>query len=165
MQVPKRKPGKYAHEKPDPYMSQAKYDSLQAELERIQKRLPHMRKEVGRLAEMGDFSENAAYQMAKGKLRGANHRVLVLEDTLKYAKIIDKQGEQDVVALGCTVTFQMNGHEKTFTILGSSEADPTKNIISQHSPLGASLLGAKVGDVVTVRIGDNDVSCKILKIT
>lgn len=117
-----------------------------------------------RLAEMGDLSENAAYQIAKGRLRGINDNITKLENLLNQAVIIAPKEDSDKIEIGNIVTVDIDGMKKTFTILGSSETDPLRGIISHHSPLGAALMGHKIGDTVTVQIGTKRMSGKILSI-
>jgi len=62
MRTPQRKPGKYIHIKPDPHITEEKFIELKNKLEKMKKRHPGLASEVKRLAEMGDFSENAAYR-------------------------------------------------------------------------------------------------------
>lgn len=164
MRVPYRKPGIYAYRKPDPQMTQKKLDELNNKLDRLKKSQPEAIREVKRLAEMGDFSENHAYQMAKGRLRGINQGILELTEQIKSAEIIEPGGNKDTVQLGCTVCFEMNGKQQTYLILGSTETAPQKNIISHNSPLGSALIGKRAGDKVMVKIGDKDVRCKIIRI-
>ncbi|MBI2099075.1 GreA/GreB family elongation factor [Candidatus Uhrbacteria bacterium] len=163
MQVPKRKPGKFAHLKADQNITEEKFEELKAELERLKKfSLPAAAEEVATLAQMGDFSENAAYQMAKGRLRGINQRILELEDRIKYAVIIKPSKNAQTVGLGHKVTIESGGESKTYLILGSAETDPLKGIISQNSPLGSALMGRKLGD--KIKIPPKGVEWKILKI-
>jgi len=164
MQVPIRKPGKYTHEKPDPHLTEDKFNELRNKLERL-KKISHPRaaEEVRRLAEMGDFSDNAAYSMAKGRLRGINQRILDLEDHLKGAVII-KRNNADIVRLGNEVSVEVNGKQKTFLILGSSETDPNKGIISHNSPIGKALMGCKTGEMVKIKTKTGIAEYKILKI-
>lgn len=150
MRLPYRKPGKYSQIKKDPHITQQRYDKLQADLAHLQKKHPSAAAEVSRLAEMGDFSENAAYQLAKGRLRGINNAILKIEAELKNAIII-QGGDGETVVIGSTVTVELNGKEKTYTILGSSEVDPANGIISHLSPVGKELIGKKVGDEIKVR--------------
>lgn len=150
MQTPKRKPGKYQQMPQDHTMTQQKYDHIEADLEHMYARRPKMAQEVSRLAENGDFSENAEYQLAKGKLRGLNNRILILENQLRQANVIQTPTGTDRVQLGSTVTVEMDGKEKAYTVLGASEADPSKGIISHESPLGSALMDKSVGDEVSV---------------
>ena len=121
-------------------------------------------KEVATLAEMGDLSENAAYQIAKGKLRGINQLMLDLENQIKKAIIIQPRRNNASVRLGSSVTILRNEKEKTYLILGSSEVDPIKNIISHNSPLGELLIGRRVGEIVDLPIHNKLVKITILKI-
>ncbi len=128
-----------------------KYDELKDRLEYWKKiKRPKEAMEVKRLAEMGDFSENAGYQLAKGRLRGLNQRIDDLENFLNKAEIIEKNNNS-IISVGNTVTLiNEDNKEKIYTILGSVESDPFKNIISSTSPLGKALLGKKNNDQIEV---------------
>ncbi len=165
MQLPYRKPGKYGQEKLDPFMTEAKHAELTHDLDQLYKIQPTAAAEVARLAELGDFSENAEYQLAKGRLRGINQRILVLENQLKHAVLIRPKKHGSTVGLGDTVTVEVNHKQKTYQILGSSETDPEKGIISHNSPIGEALIGATVGDTVTIQRGDTSITYTILAIT
>lgn len=163
MQVPYRKPGKYAQIKQDNLMTEAKFLELQNKLERLKKSQPEAARDVARLAEMGDFSENVEYQLAKGRLRGINQNILKLEYDILHAEII-RPSKSDRVEIGSTVTLDSEKGTNTYQILGSSETNPAKGVISHTSPIGAAMLGHKVGDMVTVKIGVKDVAYRIVKI-
>ena len=152
MQLPYRKPDKYTHIPNDPVMSGHKFAELKDELEILKKKKPHAAQEVARLAELGDFSENVEYQQAKGRLRGILNAITKIEFQLNQAEIIEPNASGTVV-VGSTVTVEVDGKEKTYTILGSSETDPTKHIISYTSPLGSVLLGKHVGETFEEEIG------------
>ena len=125
MRTPIRKPGKYTGLKPDPNLTLAKYHELRAKLDRLKNiSQPRAIKEVKRLALDGDFSENAAYSMAKGRLRGINRGITDIEDHLKRAIIINTKAGKDRIALGTRATIEANGRQKTYHILGSSETNP-----------------------------------------
>ena len=163
MQLPYRKPSKFTHIKPDPNITKAKFKEFQDKLERLKTgSQPRAAAEVRRLAEMGDFSENAAYQIAKGKLRGINQRIMELQYMLEHADIIEGGSPEGRVELGSIVTVDIIGKQKIYQILGSAETDPATGIISHNSPLGQALLGKKVGDLVTVRLPDKTVEYKII---
>ena len=150
MQLPKRKPGKYTNVPLDPIMTGHKFRELQDELASLKKRQPTATQEVARLAELGDFSENVEYQQAKRRLRGILNAITRIEFQLNQAEVIEPS-TTDVVQVGSTVTVDSGGKEKTYTILGSSEPDPARGIVSYTSPIGIALLGKKVGDVVPFR--------------
>jgi transcription elongation factor GreA len=164
MRVPIRKPGKYTHAKPDPNITEEKYKEMKAQLDRLKARRPSLIVEVKRLALDGDFSENAAYQIAKGKLRGLNQKMLEIEDHLKRAMIIKPPLNKDYVRLGHRVTVEVSGKKKEFFILGSSETNPENGVISNNSPLGIALIGRKAGEIVKVKLENKEVEYKIIKI-
>ena len=99
----------------------------------------------------GDLSENAEYSAAKelqGKLQG---EIDEIENLLRYAEIVDEsQMDHDSVSFGSSVKVydEEFDEEIVYTIVGSSEADPMNNRISNESPVGAALIGAKPGDRV-----------------
>lgn len=164
MRVPIRKPGKYTHHKLDFHITHKKLDEIKNKIDELKKvSRPEAVREVQRLAEMGDFSENAAYQMAKGRLRGINRKIEELENYADHAVVIRPDTHTDTVQLGSTVTVEIRGTRKTYTILGSLETDPHQGIISSSSPMGSALMGRKAGDVISFKIGNENVICKIVK--
>lgn len=166
MQVPIRKKETYIKPKPDPYLTEAKFKELQNKLEKLKTYTrPRAAEEVKRLAEMGDFSENVGYQVAKGRLRGLNQKILEIEDHLKNAIIFRPNKNTQVIQLGHQVTIESNGQQKIYTILGSSETDPTAGVISHNSPIGAALLGHQVGEIISIRLADKEKQFKIIKIS
>jgi transcription elongation factor GreA len=165
MQVPTRRADKLPKTKSDPHITAAKYLELKDKLERLTKiSRPRASEEVKRLALMGDFSENAGYQLAKSRLRGINYRILDIEDLLKRAEIIEPQKNSDHIQLGNSVAVEVNGKIKEYIILGSNETNPGTGIISHNSPLGSALIGKRIGDTVKVQLADKTVEYKIIAI-
>ncbi len=165
MQIPYRKPGKYTNLVQDPHITEARVVEIEKKLERLKKMVkPKLMEEVALLAQGGDFSENAGYQAAKGRLRSVNQKILNYEGELRRAIIIKPQQQTDSVGLGHTVTIDDGKKQKTYRILGSMESDPQKGIISQNSPLGEKLLGKSVGDVIKIKTENNEIEYKIVKI-
>lgn len=164
MQIPKRKAGKYSRQQSDTHMTAAKRDELAAELDRLKTvSRPRAIAETKRLGELGDFSENAEYQLAKGRLRGMNARIDELERLISSAVVIEPQiGKR--VAIGSTVQVEIKGARHAYTILGSAEADPSQGVISRSSPLGEALLGHQAGDCFSVRLGRDDVEITIASV-
>lgn len=157
-----RKSEKQSQLPTDPMITEAKFLELKEKLEYLKnKARPQTAAEVARLAEMGDFSENYAYQAAKGRLRGINNNILKLEHQLNRAVII-KPKSSDRVSVGHTVVVECEGKEKTYQILGSSETDPTRGIISQNSPIGSALLNKKIGETIKIRLANKEVEYKIV---
>ncbi len=163
MRVPTRR-GEKRPEPKDPYLTPGKYRELSLKLERMRNSRPGLAEEVKRLAEMGDFSENAGYQLAKGRLRGLNQRILDLENQLKVAVIIQAEEGTGKVQVGSRVILERDGKEKEYTILGSTESDPGRGIISHLSPLGAALMGRELNEIVEVQAASGKKIYKIISI-
>lgn len=161
MRIPYRKPGKFSQLRPDPMITEKKLLELQDKLARLKNTRPQAAAEVARLAELGDFSENAEYQMAKGRLRGINNSILNLEHQINQAQIIQPQ-QTDTIQLGSRVTVESKAGQKTYQILGSAETDPKKGIISHNSPIGSGLIGHRVGDLVTIKLENKEILYKII---
>ena len=166
MRTPTRKPGKYTGVKPNANITHKKCLELKAKLGKLTaySRVRAI-KDVKRLALDGDFSENHAYSMAKGRLRGINRRIDEIEDQLKRAMIINPRKNTETVCLGHFVTIEAGSKTKIYQILGSLETNPEKNIISHLSPLGSALMGSKRGDTISLKIRGNIKEYKILKIS
>jgi len=133
------------------YLTPEGLKNIEAELEDLKK---HRRPEaIGRLEAakaLGDLSENAEYHEAKDELSFVAGRIRELEDTLNNMVMIEETKKGDTVEVGSTIKVESNGKEKTYQIVGSSEADPAGGRISNESPLGAAFLGKKKGDLVPV---------------
>ena len=105
--------------------------------------------------EFGDISENAEYDHAKNEQAMLEARIAQLEDKLRSASVIDeKQIDAGVVSVGTKVRVkdQKSGQSVLYQIVGSAEAEPSQNKLSNESPVGSALLGHKRGDVVTVAV-------------
>ncbi len=166
MQIPKRKSENRRLVPVDTFITQEKYDELVAKLNKMKKIThPKLAEEVKRLAQFGDFSENAEYQIAKGKLRGLNQKILETEFQINHAQVIKPADDVAKVGLGHFVTVDGLGGKKTFQILGSTESQPGAGIISRNSPLGEALLGSRVGDEVRIKLRDRINTYKIVDIS
>ncbi|MDU4961256.1 MAG: transcription elongation factor GreA [Sporomusaceae bacterium] len=105
--------------------------------------------------EFGDISENSEYEDAKNEQAFIEGKILELEKILRNAKLIDEaEIRHDVVALGSTVVLRdmEDASEEEYTIVGSTEANPKENKISNESPVGEAILNQKVGSVVEVNV-------------
>ncbi len=116
--------------------------------------------------EEGDLSENSAYDEAKLQQGFLEGRVQQLEAQLQNSVLIQKNGKTDRVEVGNHVTVKdvEFEEEETYLIVGSAESDPLKGKISNESPIGRSLLGAKVGDTVVAHTPGGKLSFEIVKI-
>jgi transcription elongation factor GreA len=105
----------------------------------------------------GDLSENAEYDEAKNEQAFVEGRIAQLENTLKNASIVDESDiKTDVVSIGSIVRVKDYefDEEVEFMIVGSAEADPMENKISNESPVGIGLIGRKVGDILEISVPD-----------
>jgi len=114
--------------------------------------------------EFGDLSENSEYDAAKDEQSLLEHRITELEEVLHKAQIIKIQEKADFVIIGSTVVVEVDGERDEFMIVGTVEADPAKKKISNESPVGATLLGARVGELVEVTTPIVRAKYKILEI-
>ncbi len=109
--------------------------------------------------EQGDLSENAEYDAAKDEQRDIEARIEQLEAILKNVEVVDEdEVDTEVVGIGRTVTvydYEFD-EEVVFHIVGSTEADIMKNKISDESPVGMALKGARVGEEVMVEAPDGE---------
>jgi transcription elongation factor GreA len=132
------------------------FEKLKIEIEHL--RTEKRREVAGRIKaarEFGDIMENAEYDHAKNEQAMLEARISQLEDKLRSATIIDEKSvEKDVVSVGSKVRVkdQKSGQSILYQIVGSAEADPSENRLSNESPVGQALLGHKRGDVVTVAV-------------
>ena len=103
--------------------------------------------------EFGDISENAEYDDAKNEQAMLEQRILQLQDRVRRSKVIDeKHIPTDEVAVGATVHFkdQKSGKSQKVHLVGAAEADPAEDKLSNESPIGKALIGAKKNEIVTV---------------
>lgn len=117
--------------------------------------------------EFGDISENSEYEDAKNSQAFIEGRILTLEKMLRNAKVIDDMDIQtDIVSVGSTVMLKdlEFDEEIEYTIVGSAEADPIHNKISNESPVGKAILGQANGSIVDVTVPAGVLKYQILNI-
>ena len=114
---------------------------------------------------LGDLSENADYDAARDEQAKVEARIKELEYMLENAKIIEK-ASGDVVSVGTTVTIEYgeDEEEEVYQIVGSLEADPFENKISNESPIGKAIMNKKVGDTISVESPTGSYDIKIVSI-
>lgn len=134
------------------YMSAEGIEKLKEELNELKTvKRRELAKRIEEAKALGDLSENAEYHEAKDALGFVEGRILEIEDIMKNVAVIEhEKGESGIVRVGSTVVTEVKGKEKTFSIVGSNEAEPLAGKISNESPIGEALLGGKVGDEVRV---------------
>ena len=117
--------------------------------------------------EQGDLSENAEYDAAKDEQRDIEARIEEIEKILKNAEVVvEDEVDDGKISVGCKVqVLDMEyDEEMEFQLVGSTEANSLQGKISNESPVGKALIGAKQGDVVDVEMGDSVMQYKVLKI-
>ncbi len=142
------------------------YAELEEELNdlRVNKRAENVQA-IKEARSHGDLSENSEYDAARDEQAKIEARIQELEYKLENATIIDAS-DKSKINVGCKVKilYVEDNEEDEYTIVGSLEADPFENKISNESPIGAAIIGAKVGDVVSVDANGSSYDVKILEI-
>ncbi len=118
---------------------------LEKELDELIKGRPAIAERIAIARSFGDLSENEEYSSARNEQKVAESRIMEIQDILKNAKVI-RGGKKTKVDLGATVTLNMNGKKATYTVVGTTEANPLEGKISNESPIGKALLGHKTGE-------------------
>ncbi len=115
----------------------------------------------------GDLSENSEYDEAKNEQAKIEARIVELEKILENVTIIEDVVDSDVVTVGVKVTVLDVEFEEelTYKVVGSAEADPANGLISDNSPVGRALVGAKIGDEVVAEAPAGELKFKILSIS
>ena len=129
------------------YISSEGLEQLKGELEEFKKKRHDIAKRLEEAKALGDLSENAEYQDARDAQATAEDRISTLETLLKSAVVISgKKG--DVIDVGSIVSVKKNGEttERTFTLVGSEEANISQGKISNKSPMGEAMVGKRKGD-------------------
>ena len=142
--------------------------ALQEELEFLQTvRRKQVAERLKEAISYGDLSENSEYEEAKNEQAFVEGRIIDIEGKIKLAKVVDeKQHSKKVVEIGGKVKIRnvRKNEDLEITIVGATEADPFNGRISNESPVGLALLGAKVGDTVTVEMPAGKAEYAILKL-
>ena len=135
-------------------MSQARFDELQKELNYLKTtRSDEVAEQIKVARGFGDLSENSEYDEAKNEQGKLYSRIAEVENILLHAVIVEESdAPSNVVGIGTTVTITCveNGRSMTVKVVGSQESDFKAGAISEESPVGKALMGAKDGDTVTV---------------
>ena len=147
-------------------LTAAGYAELEEELNdlRINKRAENVAA-IKEARSHGDLSENSEYDAARDEQAKIEARIQELEYKLEHATIIATK-DKDSINVGSEVTilYVEDGEEDTYFIVGSLEADPFENKISNESPIGKALIGKRVGDIISVEGPNGSYDVKIVKI-
>lgn len=150
------------------YLTQEGLDNLKKELdELINVRRPENVQAIKEARALGDLSENADYDAARSEQAQVEGRILELEKILENVHIIEK-GSSDSVSLGSTVKIKYIDEDddevEKYRIVGSKEADPSNNKISNESPLALAIMHAKVGEIRAVDSPNGQYNVEIVEI-
>ena len=145
------------------------YKKLEAELDYyISVRRNEIADQIAVARGFGDLSENAEYDEAKNEQSRIEAKIVEMENTLRNCVVIDDDDvNTDSIGVGNTVKVmnQTLKREQTFTIVGANETNPKEMKISSESPIGAMLLGKKVGQIVPVETPGGIIKLKVLEIS
>ena len=144
------------------------YTALKKEIEELSTtRRREVAERIKTAREFGDIAENAEYDSAKNEQAMLEARIAKLEERLAAARVIEKRDIlKDVVSVGSTVRLRDVDAKQTveYYIVGSAEANPSENKLSNESPVGKAILGKKKGETVEVVAPRGSLKFKILEI-
>jgi transcription elongation factor GreA len=147
------------------YLSTEAFEELKTELEHRKKQLRReIAEKILHAKEMGDLSENFEYQTAKDEQALNETRVIELEDIMHDVVIVEDATGAKEIGLGTTFTVETDGKKKTFSLVGSNEANPLEGKISNESPIGLAFYGAKPGEKVEFQAPSGKIEYRILEI-
>ena len=143
-------------------------EKLEEELEILKtKKRREIAERIKQAIAFGDITENSEYDEAKKEQAFIEGRIGTIENLLKNAKVIDDEDiSVEVVSIGCVVKVKDLTYDEMveYKIVSSAEADPSRLIISNESPVGKALMGHKVGDVVEIQVPDGSIIFQIVEI-
>ena len=148
------------------YLTSEGLEELKKELEHLKlEKRPEVINSLKDARALGDLSENAEYDAARNEQAIVEGRIVELEAMLEHAVVIEKV-DTDCVSIGTKVKIEYVGDNDTeeYSIVGSKEADPFQNKISNESPIAKAIMGLKVGDIAHVSSPNGQYDVKILQI-
>jgi transcription elongation factor GreA len=140
-------------------------EDLELEFKQLLSQRSEISERIKLAREFGDLSENAEYSSARQEQERAEARIAEVDHILKNVTIIESPKKKDIVELGNTVALKGKSTDKTFTIVGSVEADPLNGLVSDESPIGKALLGKKIGENVEIVTPAKTTGYKIVSIS
>lgn len=147
------------------YLSAEALEEMKKELEMRKKdERRDIAEKILHAKEMGDLSENFEYQTAKEEQALNETRIVELEDIMHDVVIVEDTTGAKEISLGTTFVVETDGKKKTFSLVGSNEANPLEGKISNESPIGLAFLGAKPGENVELQAPSGKIQYRILEI-
>ena len=148
-------------------MTEYGFKKIEAEFNALKEERPKVVEEIERAKEHGDLRENAEYHAAKERLAFIDARLAELADLMAKAQVIDPSKlPHDKVGFGSTVKLLdiEEDEEIEYTIVGPTESDPERGLISYNTPLARALIGKEEGDEVRVRLPKGEIDFEILEV-
>lgn len=148
------------------YLTSEGFLKLEEELENLKKvERPEVITAIKEARALGDLSENAEYSAARERQGRLEARIKEIEYILEHATIIENNND-GLVKVGSVVTIKYDDDddEEEYTIVGTNEADPFSNKISNESPIAVAVMGKKVGDKVSVESPNGSFDVEIVKV-
>jgi transcription elongation factor GreA len=140
------------------------FQELKDELDKLIKARPVLADAIRVAREFGDLSENEEYSSRREDQARNEARIAELETIIASAEIIKNSAQNNQVVLGSKVVLKSNKTKKEFQIVGTVEADPSENKISDESPIGRELIGKKKGDKVVIKTTKDTFEYEIISI-
>ncbi len=148
--------------------TQEGYQKLLDELNYLTKtRREEIKQAIAEARSFGDLSENAEYDAARNEQAKVEARIKELEELIRHAKIIDEEAvDTSVISIGSVVTVKMaDGSEMEYSIVGSNEVDPDAFKISDQSPIGRKLMGAKAGAKISIDVPSGRLTLEVVAVS
>ena len=148
--------------------TQEGYQKLIDEFDYLTKtRREEIKKDIAEARSFGDLSENAEYDAARNEQAKVEARIKELEELIRHAKIIDEETlDTSIVSIGSQVKVKMaDGREIEYSIVGSNEVDPDTFKISDQSPIGRKLIGARAGAKINIDVPSGKITLEILEVS
>jgi transcription elongation factor GreA len=145
------------------HLTQAGIDELKTEIEALREKRIVTAEAIKIARELGDLSENAEYQSARQEQERTDARIDEIEHILANVEVIKSSGKKQV-GLGSTVTLKGGKKDLVLQVVGTIEADPLAQKISDESPIGKALLGKKEGESVEIKTPAETTTYKIASI-
>ena len=143
------------------------FQKLKDEYEYLTKtRREEIKVAIAEARSFGDRSENSEYDEARNEQAKVEARIKELDELIQHAEVIDEsQIDTKTVGLGSLVKVEKGGETVEYSIVGSNEANPFENKVSDLSPVGRALLGKKAGDIVEIMARSGVVKIKVLDVS
>ena len=150
------------------YMSEEGYKKLLADLKELEGKRPEIVRQIAEARDKGDLSENAEYDAARNEQAQIEAKIKELEEMIANAVVVDEEAiDAGVVSMGSYVKVKMvaTGAEKECSIIAPNQVAPMQGLISDQSPVGKALIGARAGDEVSFEAPSGTVRMTVLEVS